>query len=98
MQVHATTNKTLFHKPTEYGWDIVEVKSKSDPSKKYRVDITFGRCSCPAWKFSKPVDGVRQPCKHLRALGFKAVAPDLPELKEYKKSHEPKIVQYEGEM
>jgi len=47
---------------------VVEVPSERDPSKKYRVDVSQGRCSCPAWSFQK--GGVRKPCKHLRALGF----------------------------
>lgn len=46
---------------------VVEVPSSSNPDKKYRVDLTQGRCSCPAWIHQK---AGRKPCKHLRALGF----------------------------
>lgn len=71
MQVHAATKQKLRGTPTPNGWDIVEAASASNPSKKYRVDITFGRCDCPAWKFSKAgSDGRKNPCKHLTALGF----------------------------
>lgn len=74
MQVHATTNKVLFTKGTEHGWDVVEVRSKSNPDVKYTVDVTHGRCSCPAWKFGKvDANGMRKPCKHLVSLGFKQV-------------------------
>jgi predicted nucleic acid-binding Zn finger protein len=47
---------------------VVEVPSQSNPDKMYRVDLTNGRCSCPAWTFNRD----RKPCKHLRALGYKA--------------------------
>jgi len=72
MRQYATTNKVLFTKPTAHGWDTVEVTSKSNPRVKYTVDMTHGRCSCPAWLYQK--GGERLPCKHLRALGFTAVA------------------------
>jgi hypothetical protein len=56
---------------TPDGWDVIEVPSESNPARKYRVDVTFGRCDCPAWKFKRPgSDGRRDPCKHLSALGF----------------------------
>lgn len=48
---------------------VVEVSSKSNPNKKYRVDLTNGRCSCPAWVHSK----TKEPCKHLRELGYQAL-------------------------
>lgn len=57
--------------PTKLGRDgkpvVVEVNSMTS-SKVYRVDLTYGRCSCPAWIYQK--GGGRKPCKHLRALGF----------------------------
>jgi hypothetical protein len=66
---YAATNKVLFTKPTPHGWDIVKVKSDSNPTRTYTVDMTNGRCSCPAWIFQK--GGDRNPCKHLKKLGFK---------------------------
>lgn len=48
-------------------YTVIEVPSMSNPDKKYRVDVTNQRCSCPAWTFSK----TRGPCKHLISLGFK---------------------------
>jgi hypothetical protein len=74
MKVYAETNKVLFTKGTAHGWDVVTVRSKSNPNVTYTVDMTHGRCSCPAWKFQK--GGERKPCKHLRALGFKQVMHD----------------------
>lgn len=53
---------------------ISEVSSESNPDKKYRVDLTHGRCDCPAWKFQR---GGRVPCKHLRALGYVAPAIEV---------------------
>lgn len=47
------------------GHDVIEVRSTSNPNKVYRVDTVNGRCSCPAWKFSR--NGVRT-CKHLRGM------------------------------
>lgn len=50
---------------------VALMPSESSPGVMYRTDVTNGRCSCPAWKFSKAgADGKRSPCKHLRALGF----------------------------
>ena len=49
---------------------VIEVASKSNPNKKYRVDLTHGRCSCPAWIHQK---GDRKPCKHLRDLGYSEI-------------------------
>ena len=69
MKVHAVTDRKLKTQATPNGWDIVEVPSSSNPEKKYRVDVTLGRCSCPAWVFQK--GSTRNLCKHLRALGFK---------------------------
>ena len=52
-------------------YGVFTVASESNPSKSYRVDITNGRCSCPAWTHGKPgVDGKRPLCKHLRSVGF----------------------------
>lgn len=37
----------------------------------YRVDITNGRCDCPAWKFARAgANGKRPLCKHLKSLGY----------------------------
>lgn len=91
MQVHATTNKVLFTKPTVHGWDVVTVPSNSNPDVKYTVDMTHGRCSCPAWKFQR---GGRKPCKHLRALGFTEVYSDIPAIKEPVKTN---LVPAEGQ-
>lgn len=44
----------------------------SNPNVKYRVDLTNGRCSCPAWTRKR----VRTPCKHLKALGYFDVQQD----------------------
>lgn len=73
MQVHAVSPLSrVLGSATANGWDIVEVKSESNPNKKYRVDMTHGRCSCPAWIFQKTKFGeTRAICKHLQALGFK---------------------------
>lgn len=94
MQVYAETNRVLFTKGTEHGWDIVKVKSKSNPNVEYTVDMTHGRCSCPAWKFQK--GGERKPCKHLKALGFKQVMAPVADIKEPAKGG--KIVNYEQEV
>lgn len=67
MKIYATS--PMF--PAKLGRDgkpvVIEVNSMTS-SKIYRLDLTFGRCSCPAWIYQK--GGVRKPCKHLRALGF----------------------------
>lgn len=67
MKVFATS--PMF--PAQLGRDgkpvVVEVNSMTS-SKVYRVDLTYGRCSCPAWIYQK--GGGRKPCKHLRSLGF----------------------------
>lgn len=71
MRTYAESKKVLFHKDRVYqgvAYDVVEVQSKSNPAKKYVVDLTHGRCSCPAWIFQK--GGERKPCKHLKGLGF----------------------------
>jgi len=49
--------------------DVIEIRSTSRPDVTYRVDMVNGRCSCPAWKFSR--NGART-CKHLRELGVKS--------------------------
>lgn len=55
---------------TQNNYVVVTVKN-SDNTKDYRVDVSNGRCSCPAWKFSKPdLSGKRKPCKHLRQFGY----------------------------
>lgn len=59
-------------------YTVVEVPSFSNPSTMYRVDVVNQRCSCPAWKFSKEVNGRRPMCKHMIQLGFKAVAITVP--------------------
>lgn len=73
MQVHAASPLSRYiGTPTANGWDIVEVKSQSNPNKVYRVDMTHGRCSCPSWVFQKTKVGeTRATCKHLKGLGFK---------------------------
>lgn len=71
MRVHAKTNKVLFTRDSGNGYNVVMVASKTNPDKRYTVDMTNGRCSCPAWIFQK--GGDRKPCKHLRALGFREV-------------------------
>lgn len=63
---------------------VVEVRSMSNPNKMYRVDLTNGRCSCPAWIYQK--GGVRKPCKHLRALGYFEVQPMEMQVAEPKKT------------
>ena len=68
MRVYAQTDRPPKAMPTANGWDIVEVPSSSG-KKMYRVDVTHGRCSCPAWIMQK--GGERKICKHLRDLGFK---------------------------
>jgi hypothetical protein len=47
---------------------IIEVPSSSNPNKHYRMDITLGRCSCPAWTMN--AKNGRKVCKHLKAYGF----------------------------
>lgn len=50
---------------------VFTVPSTSNPNKSYRVDVTNGRCDCPAWKFKRASeDGKRTPCKHLRQFGY----------------------------
>ena len=67
MRVYATTERQLFGKETKEGYKVAKFQSSSNPNKYYIVDITNGRCDCPAWKFQR---NGREPCKHLRALGF----------------------------
>jgi hypothetical protein len=65
------TSKTLSAQVVLRGnslYTIVTMPSTSNLDKSYRVDVTNGRCDCPAWKFSK---GHTKVCKHLQALGFK---------------------------
>jgi len=71
MRKYAETKKVLYTKASPNGWDTVQVRSKSNPDKTYTVDMTNGRCSCPAWIFQR--GGDRAICKHLRMLGFKQI-------------------------
>lgn len=59
---------------------VIEVPS-SRGDKKYRVDLTYGRCSCPAWVYQK--GGGRKPCKHLKALGYVEYNDSPVEVPEY---------------
>lgn len=54
-------------------YTVLMVPSDSNPKIEYTVDVTNGRCSCPAWKFQR---GVRKTCKHLNRVGF---APKVEE-------------------
>lgn len=75
MKVHATTNVPYFTKATVHGWDIVKVQSDSNPNKHYTVDVTHGRCSCPAWIYSKAQNnGLKPTCKHLKRLHFRGIS------------------------
>lgn len=73
--------------PNDDGSDmIIPVRSQSNPDKFYNVDLTHGRCSCPAWTRQK---GVRRPCKHLKDLGFQSVfTEDVPSPKQQNKNKE----------
>lgn len=73
---------------------VVEVHSKSNPNRMYRVDLTNGRCSCPAWVFKK---GERTPCKHLRDLGYVPMQSKDMQVIE-KPVEENKQVQYEDNL
>lgn len=73
---------------------VVEVPSKSNPAKNYKVDLTHGRCSCPAWVFQK--GGGRKPCKHLIELGYKEMVEPV-EVKEAQVAHA-SVELYEGEL
>lgn len=96
MQVHAETNRPIFGKATPHGWDTIQVRSKSNPNKLYTVDITLGRCDCPAWKFQK---GDRKPCKHLLSFGFKQVMQNSADIKEVSKQKATnKVADYAHEM
>ncbi len=106
MKVYATS--PMF--PAKLGRDgkpvVVEVNSMTS-SKVYRVDLTYGRCSCPAWIYQK--GGGRKPCKHLRQLGFveavgmveaglNAKLDDVTEVKMAKIEHELRQPVLEHEM
>jgi len=55
---------------------VVEVASHSTPGKAYRVWVGADGplfCECPSHKFVR--DGIRRPCKHMRAM---AESADLP--------------------
>lgn len=78
---------------------IVEVASRSNPDKKYRVDLTNGRCSCPGWIFQR---GHRSPCQHLKDLGYYDVqqvnAIAEPQKAKTQTVKEPVTVVYESEV
>ena len=65
---HVPTQGVLFEvvQSANRRYGVVTVPS-SDGKRSYRVDVTNGRCDCPAWKFQK---GHAKACKHLRAMGF----------------------------
>lgn len=50
---------------------IIEIPSSNGKST-YKLDLSQGRCSCPAWVFSYNKNGKtgRACCKHLLAYGF----------------------------
>lgn len=48
MQVHAVTDRDIKGNATVNGYDVIKVVSSSNPNLYYTVDITLGRCSCPA--------------------------------------------------
>lgn len=55
----------------QVAYGVFTVASTSNPKKSYRVDITNGRCDCPAWKFARAgANGKRPLCKHLKSLGY----------------------------
>jgi len=100
MQVHASSPLSrVLGTPTAHGWDIVEVKSQSSKTgKTYRVDMTHGRCSCPAWIFQKAKVGeTRAICKHLSALGFKQLI-EAAEIDFQEKAKAPKVEQANQEV
>jgi hypothetical protein len=68
------TNRVLFAHREEDGRRTVQTKSRSNPEKKYTVDLTNGTCSCPAWIYGS----WRGPCKHMKALGFYSVKNPPP--------------------
>lgn len=69
--VHATTNRVLYTKRGEDGSRTIKVASKTTPGVSYTIDVENGRCSCPAWIYQRAgSDRRRNPCKHLKALGF----------------------------
>jgi hypothetical protein len=78
-RIYAVSDRTFPDAiPTAEGYDIVIYPSDSDPDKAYRVDVTFGRCNCPAWTYQKNPGGGRRPCKHLQRLGFKQLIAGKP--------------------
>lgn len=50
---------------------VIDIPS-SNGKKIYHVDLTNGRCSCPAWVFQNKTTG-RRVCKHLDMLGYKEI-------------------------
>jgi len=92
MKVHATTNVPYFAHATPHGWDTVQVRSKSNPNKFYTVDLTHGRCSCPAWIYSRnKADGLRPTCKHLKGLHFREIM-NMPDKSEPIKSKSTQVL------
>ena len=55
-------------KQGDKAYAVILMPSDSNPKVTYTVDVTNGRCSCPAWKFQR--GGSRKVCKHLQRLGF----------------------------
>lgn len=53
-------------------YGVFTVPSDSRPGVQYRVDITNGRCSCPAWTNARAGSGgKRRLCKHLIGAGYR---------------------------
>jgi predicted nucleic acid-binding Zn finger protein len=48
-------------------WEVASHTSDREYVVAQRPDGSWG-CSCPAWKFKKPVDGVRADCKHIQEV------------------------------
>lgn len=69
MKTYATSTLFTGTKNPDGSAIIVTVTSESS-GREYRVDLTHGRCSCPAWKFTS---GTRKVCKHLKSLGYSDV-------------------------
>jgi hypothetical protein len=56
--------------PNGRPYTTIEVQSKSNPNKRYTVDLVNVRCSCPGWTMHVRPDGSRRVCQHLRDLGY----------------------------
>jgi len=71
---------------------IIPVRSKSNPNRFYNVDLTHGRCSCPAWTHRR---GPRVPCKHLLDLGYTSLfQEDVESLKQPLNKNKEKLYAY----